>query len=111
MAAVVGLGGGFGEADAELIGIVNKRLQKAGVLSGRSTSSRANDAEQKFAALMLRDGIKKADLHINNPEGPCKQRLGCDDVLSIILGNKRQLTAHWPDGNGGWESQPYGGAP
>lgn len=99
------------KADAELINIVNQRLQDKGVLPGRVTSSRASDAEQKFAAVMLRDKIAKADLYINNPSGPCAQRLGCDDVLSTILGNKKQLTVHWPDGNGGWESRSYGGTP
>jgi hypothetical protein len=94
-----------------LIDIVNQRLQDKGVLPGRATSSRASDAEQKFAAVMLRDKIGKADLYINNPSGPCVQRLGCDDVLSTILGNKKQLTVHWPDGNGGWESRSYGGTP
>jgi RHS repeat-associated protein len=99
------------KADSELIDIVNQRLQDKGVLPGRATSSRASDAEQKFAAVMLRDKIGKADLYINNPSGPCVQRLGCDDVLSTILGNKKQLTVHWPDGNGGWESRSYGGTP
>jgi hypothetical protein len=35
--------------------------------------------------------------------------LGCNDVLDTILGD-RTLTIHWPDGNGGWVSQTYGGA-
>jgi hypothetical protein len=39
------------------------------------------------------------------------QRLGCNDVLGAILGNEKQLTVHWPDGNGGWESRSYGGTP
>ncbi|MCX4749212.1 hypothetical protein OG455_27530 [Kitasatospora sp. NBC_01287] len=97
------------KADADLIAIVNERLRGQGLLPGVASSSRASDAEQKFAAIMLRDGIKKADIVINNPGGPCMQRLGCDNVLGAILGDK-ELTVHWPDGNGGWKSQQYGGA-
>jgi hypothetical protein len=99
------------KADADLINIVNQRLRDKGVLPARANAGRASDAEQKFAAVMLRDKIAKADLYINNPSGPCMQRLGCNDVLGAILGNEKQLTVHWPDGNGGWESRSYGGTP
>ncbi|KQV11412.1 hypothetical protein ASE03_30440 [Kitasatospora sp. Root187] len=96
-------------ADAGLLNIVNDRLRAAGRLPGTVTSARASDAEQKFAATMIRDGINNADIAINNPAGPCTVMLGCDDVLSTILGD-RTLTVHWPDGSGGWKSQTYGGA-
>ncbi|NJP42545.1 RHS repeat-associated core domain-containing protein [Actinacidiphila epipremni] len=96
-------------ADADLLKIVNDRLRAAGRIPGTVTSARASDAEQKFAATMIRDGIDNADLVINNPAGPCTVRLGCDDALGTILGD-RQLTVHWPDGSGGWTSQTYGGA-
>ncbi|WP_328874291.1 RHS repeat-associated core domain-containing protein [Streptomyces sp. NBC_00287] len=96
------------KADAALIGIVNDRLRKAGAL-GTANSARAADAEQKMAAVMIRDGVEKADIFINNPAGPCSQPLGCHKVLPMILG-ERQLTVHWPDGMGGWKSNTYGGA-
>ena len=96
-------------ADADLPKIVNDRLRAAGRLPGAANSARASDAEQKFAAIMIRDGIDRANLVINNPVGPCTVTLGCDDVLDTILGD-RSLTVHWPDGNGGWASQTYGGA-
>ncbi|MBS2545293.1 hypothetical protein KGQ19_00275 [Catenulispora sp. NL8] len=96
-------------ADSDLLQIVNDRLRAAGRLPGAANSARASDVEQKFAATMIRDGIDNANLVINNPAGPCTVTLGCDDVLGTILGD-RTLTVHWPDGNGGWDSQVYGGA-
>ncbi|MFD0034089.1 RHS repeat-associated core domain-containing protein [Streptomyces sp. NPDC127172] len=97
------------KVDAELIEIVNSELRKKGILTGASNSSRASDVEQKMAGIMIRDGISKADVVINNPAGPCPQRLGCLQTLGHILGDK-QLTVHWPNGNGGWISQTFGGA-
>lgn len=94
--------------DADLIRIVNDRLRSKGVLKGASNSSRASDVEQKFAAAMIRDSAKEGNLFINNPAGPCRQRLGCDDVLDAILGDKT-LTVKWPNGNGGWIRKTYGG--
>jgi hypothetical protein len=94
--------------DSALIDIVNDRLRKAGFLK-TAKSARASDAEQKMAAVMIRDDIKKADIVINNPAGPCAQPLGCHRVLPAILG-ERQLTVHWPNGKGGWEKHTYGGA-
>ncbi|WP_436842758.1 DddA-like double-stranded DNA deaminase toxin [Streptomyces flaveolus] len=95
------------KADSELIGIVNKTLQEKGVLKAKS--ARASDVEQKMAAIMIRDGLDKAEIVINNPTGPCRQPLGCHQTLGPILG-KRELTVHWPDGAGGWRSWTYGGA-
>jgi hypothetical protein len=94
--------------DEDLLNIVNKVLRDKGRLPGMSTSARASDVEQKFAAVMIRDGIDDADLVINFPTGPCDQRLGCDDVLDDLLG-KKNLTVYWPDGNGGYTSKHYGG--
>ncbi|MFI9387758.1 polymorphic toxin-type HINT domain-containing protein [Kutzneria sp. NPDC052558] len=94
--------------DARLIDIINDKLQKKGILKGSSTSARASDVEQKFAAIMIRDGIDSGDVIINNPDGPCRQQLGCDAVLDALL-DKKTLTVHWPDGSGGWLSKPYGG--
>ncbi|WP_406130467.1 hypothetical protein OHQ89_24970 [Streptomyces canus] len=95
--------------DADLIRIVNNKLRSEGLLPGSSTSTRASDVEQKFAATMIRDSAKEGELFINNPEGPCQQRLGCDNVLDALLGDKK-LKVNWPDGNGGWTSKSYGGA-
>jgi len=106
---VYGIVSGNKSADADLLKIVNDRLRAAGSLPGAANSARASDAEQKFAATMIRDGIDNADIVINNPAGPCTVTLGCNDVLSTILGD-RTLTVHWPDGNGGWASQTYGGS-
>ncbi|WP_436998891.1 RHS repeat-associated core domain-containing protein [Streptomyces sp. enrichment culture] len=99
---------GIGEGDHKLIDIVNDRLRKGGVLPGSARSSRASDVEQKFAALMVSQNMKKGDVVINNPAGPCMQRLGCDAALPVILG-ERTLTVHWPNGRGGFKSKTYGG--
>lgn len=68
---------------------------KVGVLRGSSRSSRASDLKQKnFAALMNREGIVEADVVINNPHGPCRQPLGCDQIFLdfFILDPGRGLT-------------------
>ncbi|MFB7274420.1 DddA-like double-stranded DNA deaminase toxin [Streptomyces sp. NPDC056244] len=96
------------KADSELIGIVNDSLRKKGFLRGASRSSRASDVEQKMAAIMERDGIHNAEIVINNPAGPCAQPLGCDRVLSSLLGPRR-LTVYWPNGKGGYKQRTYGG--
>ncbi|MFJ1847809.1 MULTISPECIES: DddA-like double-stranded DNA deaminase toxin [unclassified Streptomyces] len=93
--------------DKELLKIANERLREVGIRRGTSTSARASDAEQKFASIMIRDNIKKAEVVINNPSGPCRQPMGCDQVLNAMLGG-RQLTVHWPNGQGGYRSWTYG---
>ncbi|MCX5105614.1 Imm1 family immunity protein [Streptomyces sp. NBC_00053] len=52
--------------DKELLKIANERLREAGITRGVSTSARASDAEQKFAAIMIRDDMKKAEFIIDN---------------------------------------------
>ncbi|WP_331758859.1 RHS repeat-associated core domain-containing protein [Streptomyces anulatus] len=93
--------------DKDLMQIANKRLKEVGVTRGTSTSGAASDVEQKFVAMMIRDGANKAEVVINNPGGPCPGRMGCDAVLSTMLG-KRQLTVHWPNGAGGYSHHTYG---
>lgn len=87
--------------DGDLVDWVNSTLQGAGVLPGRSRSGRAVDVEQKFAAIMERDGIGHADLFINFPTGPCSVRAGCHEVLNVLLGGNRTLTVHWPGAGSG----------
>jgi hypothetical protein len=71
-------------------------------LLGETISGDANHVEQKFAAMMITDGISSADLVINNPTGPCGATpSSCSATLNRILGN-RSLTVWHPDGNGGW---------
>ncbi len=100
---------GVAAGDQKLLDIVNDRLRKAGALPGVAKSTRASDVEQKFAAMMVAQKIDKGDIVINNPAGPCAQRLGCDAALPLIL-RERTLTVHWPDGKGGFNSKTYGGA-
>jgi hypothetical protein len=92
----------------DLLDIVNDRMRQAGRLPGRATSGTASDAEQKFAAIMWRDGIDDADMVINHPGGPCMQPLGCNDSLGTILGPTKTLTLHWHDPEEGWQMATYG---
>jgi hypothetical protein len=92
--------------DDELWKLANKRLAEVGPRKGGATSGAAADVEQKFAAIMFRDKINKADVVINNSRGPCRQTMGCDQLLNRLLGTK-ELTAHWPDAAGAWRSHPY----
>ncbi|WP_373462338.1 DddA-like double-stranded DNA deaminase toxin [Streptomyces sp. V3I7] len=62
-----------------------------------------------MAGIMIRDDIERAEIVINNPNGPSSQPLGCHKTLDAILG-KRRLTVHWPDGKGGYDQWTYGGA-
>ncbi|MFF9001026.1 RHS repeat-associated core domain-containing protein [Streptomyces achromogenes] len=105
---VYSLVSGNKKLDSDLIGIVNKTLREKGVTKARR-SARASDVEQKMAAIMIRDEVSKAEVVINNPSGPCRQPLGCDQVLDALLG-ERELTVHWPDGKGGYRNKTYGGA-
>ncbi|WP_280687130.1 MULTISPECIES: ricin-type beta-trefoil lectin domain protein [unclassified Kitasatospora] len=98
-----------GNQDAALIDWVNSTLRQLGILKGVAKSGRAADVEQKFAAIMARDGIARADLVINFPTGPCTVRLGCDDVMDALLGSTRTLTVHWRDADGAWHDLTYGG--
>lgn len=98
--------------NADLINWVNQKLRAQGKLKGTSTSWRASDVEQKFVAIMARDGIKEADLVINFPTGPCKDaELGCDAVLSSLLDGVGTLRVHWKE-NGVMrvETYPKGGS-
>ncbi|MFF2146240.1 polymorphic toxin-type HINT domain-containing protein [Kitasatospora sp. NPDC058190] len=97
--------------DAELIDWVNKQLREAGRLPGTSTSWRASDVEQKFAALMHTKGIDRAELVINYPGGPCPNKLGCQDVMNLLVGPNKRLEVHWPDKDGNWQMTPFGGLP
>ncbi|WP_187645817.1 polymorphic toxin-type HINT domain-containing protein [Streptomyces sp. TRM49041] len=94
--------------NASLINWVNQTLRRKGKL-GNATSSRASDVEQKFAAIMARDGIKEADLVINFPTGPCEVKLGCDQVLDALLEDVGILRVRWKE-NGVWQMNVYGRA-
>ncbi|MEV7783165.1 DddA-like double-stranded DNA deaminase toxin [Kitasatospora sp. NPDC088351] len=44
----------------------------------------------------------EAQLVINMPGGPCREPLGCDQLLNFLLGPDKGLTVYFPraDGNG-----------
>ncbi|MFC1419706.1 DddA-like double-stranded DNA deaminase toxin [Streptacidiphilus cavernicola] len=93
----------------DLLKIVNDRLRAANILKGSSTSTRAADAEQKFAATMWQKGIDQAEIVINHAEGPCPGKLGCDRTLDAILGETKTLSVWWRDAEGQWHMKLYGG--
>ncbi|WP_306371024.1 RHS repeat-associated core domain-containing protein [Nocardiopsis sp. CC223A] len=92
------------------MGWVNDILRDRGILAGRARSTRAHDAEQTFA-YRIRD-MGKGDAHfvINNPNGPCGQGLGCNQVLPYLIGEGSTLTVHWMDHGGNWQSREYRGS-
>jgi hypothetical protein len=66
-------------------------------------------AELKAAIAMSDKDIKRADLVINNPGGPCEGRLGCDGLLAKYLQPGSSLTVHWRNANGSMSSKTYTG--
>jgi hypothetical protein len=66
-------------------------------------------AELKAALAMSDHGVKKADLAINNPGGPCEGPIGCDGLLERYLQPGSSLTVHWPTESGSMGSKTYTG--
>jgi hypothetical protein len=97
------------QENKDLIKDSNDRLRDRGLLPGRANSTRASDAEQKFATQMRNDGVDRADLVVNNADGPCTQRLGCDQSLPDLLNPGQELTVHWQDASGVWHQKTYVG--
>ncbi|THV23554.1 DddA-like double-stranded DNA deaminase toxin [Glycomyces paridis] len=66
-------------------------------------------AELKAALAMSDHRVKRADIVINNPGGPCEGRIGCDGLLARYLQPGSVLTVHWPGGDGSTRSKRYTG--
>ncbi|HEX6683051.1 MAG TPA: DddA-like double-stranded DNA deaminase toxin [Candidatus Limnocylindrales bacterium] len=94
--------------DADQIDAVNDRLRERGI---PYRSGNAHHAEQKFAGRMANEGIDDADLVINNPSGPCLERLGCDQTVGTILKPGQTLRVHWRGADGAWQMTPFVGEP
>ncbi|MFJ3221406.1 DddA-like double-stranded DNA deaminase toxin [Kitasatospora sp. NPDC086801] len=77
---------GNGKEDSELIDWVDKKLKAGGLTPGASTSTRNDDVEQKFVAIMYKAGMTKAEIVINHPGGLCK-----DARLDYLLGDMSLL--------------------
>ncbi|MET7334514.1 DddA-like double-stranded DNA deaminase toxin [Nonomuraea sp. NPDC005650] len=98
-------------ADRKLIDRINKRLQERLPNFAGLRSTRAHDAEQKFAYYMYlrRKSLKEAHLVVNHPEGPCPPRMGCNHVLPWLLAPDQRLTVYWLDSGGTWQYKLYSG--
>ena len=96
---------------ARLIEATNRRLRERHLLLGHAKSGRASDVEQKFATWMRLEGVREADLVINNPKGPCRPRLGCTRTVPQLLDPGQRLTVHWRDANGQWQRRVFEGTP
>jgi hypothetical protein len=70
--------------------------EKLGLVRGPHKLSTAADVELKFAMLMRREGIRHAEIILNNR--PCEGRLGCNRLLKLFLPDGGSLTIHGPDG-------------
>jgi len=73
----------------EVAALVERDLQARG-MPGKSV--RASDVEMKLAAHMVRYGIKHATVVINHV--PCRGKLGCDQLVPILLPEGSTLTVH-----------------
>ncbi|WP_344496141.1 polymorphic toxin-type HINT domain-containing protein [Nonomuraea monospora] len=96
-----------GRQDPDLSDWVNDKLRKTNHLKGNAKAWTSTHVEAKMAAIMDRDGITKAELDINNPNGPCAVELGCDRILDDLLGDN-ELTVRWPGSPP--EGKTYGGS-
>jgi len=70
--------------------------EKLGLVRGPHKLSTAADVELKFAMRMRREGIRHAEIVLNNR--PCEGRLGCNRLLKLFLPDGASLTIHGPDG-------------
>jgi len=66
----------------------NKALEHAhqlGLVPRPRVLTTAADVELKFAMRMRHKQIRDADIVINNQDGPCPGRRGCDELLPVFL--------------------------
>jgi hypothetical protein len=70
--------------------------ERLGLVREPHKLSTAADVELKFAMRMRREGIRHAEIVLNNR--PCEGRLGCNRLLKVFLPDGASLTVHGPDG-------------
>lgn len=73
-----------------------RHAERLGLVRSPAVLSTAADVELKFAMRMRREGIRQAEIILNNP--PCGGRLGCDRLLKLFLPDEATLTIHAPGG-------------
>lgn len=73
-----------------------RHAEKLGLVRKPYGLSTAADVELKFAMRMRREGIKHAEIVLNNR--PCGGRLGCHRLLKLFLPDGATLTINAPDG-------------
>jgi hypothetical protein len=73
-----------------------RHAEKLGLVRAPHKLSTAADVELKFAMRMRREGIRHAEIVLNNR--PCGGRLGCDRLLKLFLPPDASLTIHAPNG-------------
>lgn len=66
-------------------------------------------AELKAALAMSDHGVKRAELVINNPNGPCEGPIGCNGLIARYLQPGAVLTVHWRGADGTMQSKRYTG--
>ncbi|MEU5083618.1 MULTISPECIES: Imm1 family immunity protein [Streptomyces] len=77
-----------------MIDIVHKTLRDKGVTETRSAC--AGDVGQGMAAIVIRDDVSKVEVVINNPSGPCRQRLRCHRTLDALFTNEKVMVSFDP---------------
>lgn len=83
--------------------MVDQHAVALGLVPAQTGLYRSGDVELKFAMRMRetwqRTGAPPQEtIVINNPNGPCEGRLGCDALLPRFLPPDGELTVHWPGG-------------
>lgn len=88
-----------------------KLARRLGKVPPKGKLTAAGDVELKWALQMRKDGVKRSQVTINNPQGPCQGELSCDTLLPIWLDQDSELTVHWRDEQGRDQSKTYMGEP
>ncbi|WBQ03228.1 DddA-like double-stranded DNA deaminase toxin [Kribbella sp. CA-293567] len=72
-----------------------RHAEKLGLVRRPHGMTTAADVELKFAMRMRREGIRHAEIIINNR--PCEGQLGCDELLDRFLPDDATLIIHGPN--------------
>ena len=88
-----------------------KLARRLGKVPPKGKLTAAGDVELKWALQMRKDGVKRSQVAINNPQGPCQGELSCDTLLPVWLDQDSELTVHWRDEQGRDQSKTYMGEP
>jgi hypothetical protein len=76
----------------------NKAVDSFFSLGSGRTKLNVNHVETQAAGIMELEGVREANLYINNPAGPCGSNAGCILNLNKMLPEDSILNLYWPEG-------------